>query len=178
MLTLIKALFLFPFYYWKHRAEIWESFVDEIPFMHRPEQANEIWLTAAKSRKGDNWTAKLPQRCVTCGKWGATYAEKVTRNVDDYSSPALLVFLGMTTGGLAGRFWHLWAFPISVYLGFVSGVLFKTRNSVRAEFYRCPEHANDKRYPRYRVFGDNLIIRVGDKSLRKDFHEPDKQPWE
>src|SRR5262245_56172605 len=108
MLTLIRALFLFPFYYWKHRHEIWDSFIDEIPFMHRPEQANEIWLTANRSRKGETWTAKLPQRCVTCGKWGAPYAETEMRNVDDYSSPALLAFLGMTSGGLAGRFWNLW----------------------------------------------------------------------
>ena len=178
MLALLKAFFLFPFYYWKYRVEIWESFIDEIPFVHRPEQSLEIWLTAERSRKDNCWTVKLPQRCVTCGKWGASHTENAVHQVDDYSSPALLAFLGVTSGGLAGRFWNLWAFPGAIYLGMVAGTLFKTRNEVRIQFCRCPQHADDKRYPRLRVFGEKLIIRVGDKSLRKDFHEPERKPYE
>src|SRR4051812_27738886 len=173
MLALLKALFLFPFYYWKHRAEIWDSFIDEIPFVHRPQQSLEVWLTAERSRKGDIWTVKLPQRCVTCGKWETSNCENAVLRVDDYSSPALLAFLGVTSGGLAGRFWNLWAFPAVIYLGMVAGALFRTRNEVRIQYYRCPVHLRDKRYPRFRVFGEKLIIRVGDKSLRKDFHEPE-----
>ena len=178
MLALFKAFFLFPFYYWKYRHEIWDSFIDEIPFVHRPQQSMEVWCTAQRSRKGDCWTVKLPQRCVTCGKWEINNPENAVLKVDDYSSPALLAFLGVTSGGLAGRFWQLWAFPAAIYIGMVGGALFRTRNEVRLQFYRCSEHLRDKRYPRLRVFGDKLIIRVGDKSLRKDFHEPERKPYE
>ena len=176
MPSLFKSIVSFPYYYWKYRLELWESFLDEIPFVHRPEQSKEIWCLENKSKLKDVWVVKLPQRCITCGKWGPYQTEDQARLVDDYSSPALTAFLGLTTGSLAGRYYSLWSLPVAIVLGMFFGYLFKQESQVRITFFRCPNHLGDRQYPRLRVFGKHLIVRVGDEAVRKDFREPDAPP--
>jgi len=184
LITLLLLPVTVPAYYWNHRVELWESFIDEIPFVTRPQAHSvEIWLRADRSCHGGRWEAKLPARCVTCGKWGSDHEMLETRTVDDHSTPALTAFLGLLVGALASHLMSRWkiphsilAFPLGLFLGSTLGYLMKNRSQLVIKFFRCRAHVADRKLPRARVLGDHLIIRVGNREVRKDFREPEQLP--
>jgi len=166
----IFGLFTLPLFFWRYRIQLWESFFDEIPFLHRPgAQAEELWLSSDRYLREGHWKVTLPQRCVHCGRWVPEGELSEERRVDDFSTPVLTVFLGLLVGALVGRYVALKWLPISIAIGFVVGYLLRNSTDVAIRFRRCQAHVIEKRFPRMRLNGDYLIIRVGSKEVRKDF---------
>jgi hypothetical protein len=91
------------------------------------------------------------------------------RGVDDYSSPALTTFLGVLVGGLLGRYVALKWLPISILIGVIVGYFVRQRSEVNIQYRRCPNHVVGNPYPRLRLSGEYLVVKVGDKNVRKDF---------
>lgn len=170
-----RALATVANFYWRHRREWWQSFLDLLESSESSAQRQfEIRLTpdqeyvTAKPYDG-GWDVDLGSECVACAQ--AAEADVVEeREVVDVSVPfwvqplSLVIALGM------GFFTKVyWLIPILLALGLVVGYLFRRTKQIRLRFRRCVRHASELRLPTLRIFGDLLVVGVGCKEVRQQF---------
>ena len=171
LLTIVLLPFRIPVYYWSSWRPLLESLVDEIPFLNRSAmESRELWLPADRYRRHNHWEVRLPQRCAVCGRWVPRGEIHETRRVDDHSFPVLSVVLGLLVGFLVYYFGlSLWYLPI--VLGVIFGYLLRPQADVDIYFRRCAEHSNKRLYPRIRALGEHLVVRLGNRSARREFSD-------
>ncbi|MCA9117672.1 MAG: hypothetical protein KDA79_21525 [Planctomycetaceae bacterium] len=130
---------------------------------------------AAEHLEGRGWHVVLPDCCVHCGHEGTGPWLDERREVENYGIPFWTVVLVITLSHLLALIlWRFSLIPLGIVLGLAAGYRLRRTVPSRIRFRRCDEHADSFRYPALRVFGDELIIRVGAKSVRQRFLHGDR----
>ena len=92
--------------------------------------------------------------------------------VEELGWPLRVPLIGLVLGLLLALvFASGWIFLLSIAAGFAAGYSLRGETDVRLHLRRCSDHAFDTEYPSLRAFADLLIIRVGQKTIRRQFLE-------
>lgn len=163
-------------YYWGIREALKEYVVGFAPnLMAESIRQREVRLAPYESHNmaefgPDGWKLSVPGRCVVCGEPSEKSPSDETLAVDDavraFWTPLIVILLGGTVGWfLLGR----WIATLSIPLGFVVGYLLRTRMPVRMRLVRCDTHATRTNIPQVLAWGNTLVVRFGNKLVRKVF---------
>lgn len=168
-------------FYLDNRSDLAWQFFEYVP-MESPSYLCEIRVSALARCKDAEWNdagwqVRLPDCCVVCGE--ATDGEGVeeVRTITGMAWPVLAPVGGLVAGFVLWLWWSLWFVPIAVGAGFLLGYGLRTTTDVRIRYSRCPEHADDARYPHLRSGGRVLTIRVGRQVVKRRFlaeNRPDR----
>lgn len=128
-------------------------------------------VTAEQTDSG--WHVVLPDCCVHCGHGADGDWRDERRQVENYGVPFWTIVVIITVSHLAALVLWRWSLILpGLALSLVAGWRVRRRVPVRIRYRLCAEHADRNRYPALRVFGSELIIRVGAKAVRQRFLNP------
>ena len=162
-------------FYWSRRAAIGQYLLDFVPLYQSHRMAQKEIRLYSYQRKAnasfgdDGWRVQLPEWCVHCATTDCSRVRKL-RHLEHLKwalALPLLTFLFSIPVAL-WRF-NFWWVPVISILGFPLGRWLTKTIDVRIEYYCCAEHRDNKDLPKLRLFGDQLVIRTGHKSIRRKF---------
>lgn len=118
----------------------------------------------------DGWKVLIPGRCVVCGVKTQNPTTDETKLVENAARafwiPAAALLFGVSIGWfLFGR----WFAALSLPLGFAAGYLMRSKVLVVLRLVRCHDHATRLNIPQVLAWGNTLVLRFGDKTVRKIF---------
>jgi len=162
-------------FYWTRQGAIREYLIDFVPLYrsHRLAQ-HEIRLFAYQTKANasfdeSGWRVRLPEWCVVCGNSDCKRVRQkhhLERLRWTIVAPIAALLISITIAALLNNPWMI---PLVTIIGFPVGYHLTGKVDVRIEYYRCSEHREAKEFPAMRIFGDQLIIRTGNKSIRGKF---------
>lgn len=163
-------------FYWSRRTAIREHLLDHVPLYESHRKAQKLIRLYQYQRKPnavfneDGWKVRLPDWCIVCANSNCKRIRKryqLERLRWAIRAPIVVFLLSIP---LAVWQFNFWLIPLVSLLGFPLGYSLTRTVDVRLEYYRCAEHrATDDGLPKLRVFGDQLVIQTGHKSIRKKF---------
>lgn len=167
-----------PEFYWQNRRDLWLRLREyTVGFEDSSDYRRDIRVAAsdeigAAERTEEVWSVRLPGVCVVCGADAEECPwQDESRQVPDLTVP-LWTGVSALAVGLVGLIWHWWAGPLIWLAGTLAGRALRREMPVRVRFRRCDEHQADREYPALRRFADTLVIRVGNRDVRREFFHP------
>jgi len=163
-------------YYWGIRQPLWEYICGFLPDLASESvRMRTVRLNPDESHRSaefgaDGWKVLIPGRCVVCGERTQNPTTDETKLVENVARafwfPAAAVLFGISIGWfLFGR----WFAILSLPLGFVGGYLMRNKVPVLLRLVRCTDHATRLNIPQVLAWGNTLVLRFGDKTVRKIF---------
>ena len=161
-------------FYRAYTRDLWSQVEPRALPQNYSSRQREIRVSATEEYKnaewdGERWQVELPPCCVVCGQHTNDDWQDEARTVPNLFWPLWAPACGLGVGLIQSIFWSIWLLPIPVAAGFVLGYVHRNETDVRVRFRRCREHAECKRYPRLRLSGNELVIRVGRRPVKIAF---------
>lgn len=165
-------------YYSSHRGPFGDYFVEHVEGLQEPKKRQrevrispELDFEAAEFKDG-KWTLEMPPRCFICAGDTSLPPERRFARLEDVGGPSWCLVTGVLGGLLFSLInWSLWPILICTAGGAVIGFESRRWVDVFMQIRWCPEHAARAATPAMRVFGDQLIVRFGNKTVRQDFRQ-------
>jgi hypothetical protein len=163
-------------YYWAIRQPLWEYVAGFLPDLASESvRMRTVRLNPDESHRmaefgPDGWKVLIPGRCVVCGARTQDPTIDETRLVENAARafwfPTAALLSGVSIGWfLFGR----WIAILSLPLGFAAGYLMRNKVPVLLRLVRCHDHATRLNIPQVLAWGNTLVLRFGDKTVRKVF---------
>jgi hypothetical protein len=163
-------------FYGSQRELFWRYLKEDVLALRDSDElVREIRVRArdriqAVERRGVNWHVRLPDCCVVCGTPTESAWQEEQFHFPDIRRPLRIVVAASGLGlGLSIYFWSVWPLPAGLLVGLVAGYALRREIEIHLRLRRCDEHAAKRRFPKVWVFGNTLIIRVGDATVRQEF---------
>jgi len=165
-------------YYWSQRQRFGDYALEFFEGLQEPKKRQrEVRLSpsddldAAKYKKG-SWNLEMPARCFLCSEPTDQQPETLFVRIEDVAGPFWCLCIGIVGGPLFalinGAWWPLLA---GVGGGALIGYQCRRFVDVRIQLRWCTEHAERAATPAMRVFSDQLIVRIGNKTVRQEFRQ-------
>lgn len=163
-------------YYWVMHQPIWEYIAGFLPDLASESKRmrtvrlnpDESYRTAEFGPEG--WKVLIPGRCVVCGERTQDPLLDETKQVENAARafwfPAAALLFGLSIGWfMYGR----WLAMLSLPLGLAAGYLVRGTVPVLLRLVRCSEHTTRFSIPQVLAWGNTLVLRFGNKTVRKVF---------
>jgi len=161
-------------FYWSQRRAFWAYFSEYSPGLQEPKivrkeirfSTDEDSKLARYSKEG--WVVEMPNCCVVCGEPSDCKWINETRWVDNLGKPFWIPIAAIGVGLLLSLFYQAyWILLVAIFFGFLLGNLQRSSIRVDLKFQRCKVHEEKTSVPHVRLFGEQLILRLGGRSARQ-----------
>lgn len=163
-------------YYWGMRQPLWEYVAGFLPDLASDSvRMRTVRLSPDESHRTaefgpEGWKVLVPGRCVVCGQKSQNPTTDETKLVDNAARafwfPTAALLFGVSIGWfLFGR----WMAIVSLPLGIAAGYLMRSKIPVLLRLVRCDAHQSRLNIPKVLAWGNTLVLRFGDKTVRKIF---------
>ncbi|GEM_PF-3340653 len=174
--TVGRAVAQVATYYWTHRHDLWQRFLEHTPHKHvSPDRHREIRLSAQESYETaqkieGGWEIRLPNCCVMCGAKTDADEQSETRTVPDVAWPFWAPLAGLGAGVILSLwFWTPWWLLLLFLVGLVIGYVGRGEMQVQLRLRRCEKHTTFTAIPRLMCLGENIVLYVGQEKVRQRF---------
>lgn len=163
-------------YYWMMRQPLWEYVAGFLPDLASESvrlrtvrlHPDESYRAAEFGPAG--WKVSIPGRCAVCGERTQAPSIDESREVENavraFWIPAAATLLGPSIGWLLFGSWFA---SLSLPLGLTAGYLLRGKVPVLLRLVRCQEHTARGNIPLVLAWGSTLVLRFGNKTVRKVF---------
>lgn len=158
------------------REALWEFIAGFAPLlMSESSRMREVRLSPDESHPlaefdSAGWSVAVPGRCVVCGEPTSNPPIDENLSIDDAARAFWVPVGAIIAGGAMGLvLWDRRFLLLGVGLGPVLGYALRGKVAVRLRVTRCDQHLNRTRIPQILAWGNTLVLRFGNKLLRRIF---------
>ncbi len=169
-------------YYLKKYPSMLVYIKDYIPGMQEGKNiSREIRLTAETEMpevdyNDDGWQITLPDCCVVSGEQTDNPWISEEKTVENYFLPIMIPSaLAILSIFFSLLFFELLILPFGILAGMIIGYMNRKFETVHIK-YRKSDQFRERKFPQLRIFGNELIIRVGHRSVRQKFFKTGYEP--
>ncbi len=167
-------------YYVSQRGRFGVYLTDHVDGLQEPKQRQrEVCITRdsefdGAEYKDGSWHVEMPARCFVCADEIDCPPERRFVRLEDVAGPAWCLTIGVVGGLLFSLIrWSWWPLVLGSVGGIVIGYQCRRWVDVFLQIRWCAEHSAKTPNPPMRVFGDQLIIRMRNKTVRQVFRQTD-----
>lgn len=117
----------------------------------------------------DTWQVELPPCCAVCGRDTDDAPQHESRTLDDLEITVWILLGGIPLAIYAWWYYGPWWMATAVLVAAGGGYWCRRSQPVELEFCRCDKHHNSVRYPELFLIGEGLLVRVGQRRVKKEF---------
>ena len=178
-LQYIKKVIL---YYVKKYPSMLVYIQDYIPGMQVGKNINrEIRLTAETEMQDvyyddEGWHITLPDCCVVSGEQTDNSWISEEKTIENYFLPIMIpavIFIISLFFSLL--FFKIIIVPLGILAGMIIGFMNRKFETVHIK-YRKSDQFRERKFPKLRIFGNELIVRVGHRTVRQKFFKTEYEP--
>jgi hypothetical protein len=169
-------------YYLKKYPSMLVYIQDYIPGMQEGKNiSREIRLTAETEMQevdydDDGWQITLPDCCVVSGDDTDNSWISEEKTVENYFLPIMIPFaLTIISLFFSLLLFKLIILPLGILAGMIIGYMNRKFETVHIK-YRKSDQFRERKFPQLRIFGNELIVRVGHRTVRQKFFKTGYKP--